>query len=711
MPSRVVALCAAVCSIGALSVSPSPARAASHCPWLSKALQPEARTQLLLKAMSLNDKLALLTGVDVASPQWAPVAGGYVGYVPGNTTLCIPPLTMNDGGAGVADAQIGTTAFPAPIAQAAMFDTSRARSLGEAMGQEAWRKGIDVLLAPDVNIARVPENGRNFEAFGEDPFLSGQTAVAEIEGIQRNPVIATVKHFAVNSQETNRWYLSENLDDRTLHEIYLPPFEAAVKLGQVGSVMCAYGLINNRFSCEDHGTLTTVLRHQFDFQGFVMSDWRANQSAAKAANAGLDMEMPTGVHFGTPFAQAVAAGQVSGATVDRMARAILSSMFSLGVFDHPPPQYKDVRLTNVSSSDNQRLARAVTQEGSVLLKNDAATLPLKLDRGKSIAVIGAPAGAVDLAPFLSGGGSGYVSATNAVSPLQGLTARAAQDGVNVVYSDGSDIAAAAAMAKQATVAVVFAYDRETEGFDRPNLSLPGTQDDLITQVAGVNPDTIVVLETGGPVLMPWLATVPAVLETWYPGQQAGAAIAALLFGDVNPSGRLPQTFPVSDSQGPIMSSVQWPGANEAQDVAFSEGLLVGYRWFDHTKTAPLFPFGYGLSYTRFAYDGLRLQHLPDGGITASFTVKNVGSRAGVEVAQLYVVDPPAAGEPPKQLFGFRRVFLGPGKSARVRITVGWRGFAQWSTTAQTWAVTPGLYRVLVGGSSRDLPLRSFYKPS
>jgi beta-glucosidase len=711
MPSRVVALCAAMCSIGAFSVSPSPARAAPHCPWLSKALQPAARTQLLLKAMSLSDKLALVTGVDPASPAWLPLAGGYVGYVPGNVRLCIPPLTLNDGGAGVADAQVGTTAFPAPIAQAAMWDTLRARKLGEALGLEAWQKGIDVLLAPDVNIARVPENGRNFEAFGEDPFLSGQTAIPEIEGIQRNPVIATVKHFAINSQETNRWYLSSNLDDRTLHEIYLPPFEASVKLAQVGSVMCAYGLINAHFSCEDRGTLTTVLRHEFGFQGFVMSDWRANQSAAKAANAGLDMEMPTGVHFGTPLAQAVAAGQVTGATVDRMARGILSPMFRLGLFDHPPPLYQTVKLTQVSTTANQALARKVAEEGSVLLKNSPAILPLKLNAGNSIAVVGPPAGAADLAPFLSGGGSGYVAATNAVSPLQGLTARAARDGATVVYSDGSDPAAAAALAAQATVAVVFAYDREAEGEDRPNLSLQLGQDDLIDQVVAANPRTIVVLETGGPVLMPWLAKVPAVLESWYPGQQAGNAIAALLFGDVNPSGRLPQTFPATDTSGPLTDPAQWPGANDAQDANFTEGLFVGYRWYDHTKTAPLFPFGYGLSYTSFAYDGLRLQHLPDGGITASFTVTNVGSRAGVEVAQLYVVDPPSAGEPPKQLFGFRRVFLAPGKSTRVRITVGWRAFAQWSTRIHNWAVTPGLYRVLVGGSSRDLPLRSFFRPS
>jgi beta-glucosidase len=665
---------------------------------------------MVLKAMSVNDKLALLTGVDVASPEWAPLAGGYVGYVPANPKLCIPALTLNDGGAGVADAQVGTTAFPAPIAQAATWDTLGARGLGQALGHEAWGKGINVLLAPDVNIARVPENGRNFEAFGEDPFLSGQIGSAEIQGIQRNPVIATVKHFAVNSQETNRWYLSSNLDDRTLHEIYVPPFEAAVRQGHVGSVMCAYGLIDNVFSCEDRGTLTTILRRQLGFDGFVMSDWRATHSTGKAAAAGLDMEMPTGTFFGTTLAQAVAAGAVSTATVTRMAGRILLSMFRLGLFDHPAPAFGNVRLTSVSTTADQKLARHVEEEGSVLLQNNGPILPLRPAAGSTIAVIGLPAGAPDLAPYLSGGGSGYVAATNAVSPLQGLTARAAAAGAKTVYSDGSDPAAAAALAAQSSVAVVFAYDHESEGEDRTGLQLPNDQDTLIADVVNANPRTVVVLETGGPVLMPWIGSVPAVLEAWYPGQQAGTAIASVLFGDVNPSGRLPQTFPATAEQGPITTQVQWPGANDAQDASFSEGLLVGYRWYDKTRTAPLFPFGYGLSYTRFAYSRLRLHPQADGGVEVTFTLANVGTRAGVEVAQAYVDDPPAAGEPPKQLFGFRRVFLRPGAKTQVRILLGWRAFAQWNPNRSEWAVTPGRYRILVGGSSRSLPLRSFYRP-
>jgi beta-glucosidase len=673
---------------------------------MSTALLPQARAQLLLKAMRPADKLALLSGVDVGAPQWAPLAGGAVGYVPANPRLCIPALVLNDGGAGVGDFQTGTTAFPAPIAQAATWDPLRARALGQALGNEAWQKGIDVLLAPDVNIARIPQNGRNFEAFGEDPFLSGQIAAAEIQGIQRNPVMATVKHFAVNSQETNRWYVSSNLDNRTLHEIYLPPFEAAVNQGHVAAVMCAYGAINGHYSCQDGGTLKTVLRKQLGFDGFVMSDWHAVQTnTAAAANAGMDLQMPTGT-----LAQAVAAGQVGTATLDRMAGGVLLSMLRLGLFDHPPPLHKDVTRTDVSTTADQLEARRTALEGTVLLKNDGSLLPLHVGPGQRIAVIGAPAGALDLAPYLSGGGSGYVAGTKAVSPVQGLTALAGASGATVDYVDGSDPAAAAATASGAAAAVVFVYDKEVEGQDRTTLALPDGQDTLIADVVRANPSTIVVLMTGGPVLMPWLTSVPAVLEAWYPGQQAGTAIAALLFGTVNPSGKLPQTFPTSDTAVPASTQAQWPGAGDAQYASFSEGLDVGYRWYDKTHTAPLFPFGFGLSYTRFSFETLRLSKRPDGGVDLSFTLTNTGSRAGVDVAQAYVDDPRITGEPPKQLFGFRRVFLAAGASTRVRITLGWRAFAQWDIRKQDWIVTPGLYRVLVGDSSRDLPLRSFYRP-
>src|SRR5581483_6774616 len=637
-----------------------------------------------------NEKLALLAGIDPHAALGVADGPLYVGYVPPNPRLCLPALTLNDGPAGIGDTQVQTTSFPAPIAQAATWDTGLERSFGHALGLEAWQKGIDVVLAPDVNIARVPENGRNFEAFGEDPFLTGQTAAAVIDGIQQNPIIATVNPVAVNSHETNRYYVSSNVDDRTLHEIYLPPFATAVGQGRVGAVMCAYGLVNTVFSCQNQLLLTTVLRHQFGFHGFVMSDWGANWSTVTSAKAGLDLEMPGGAFFGPALASAVASGAVTTKTLDRMAGDILTSMFRLGVVDHPPPPRTDAAaFADVSSAADQQVALELAEEGSVLLKNTPGTLPLNLAAGDKIAVVGAPAGFGDIAPYIGGRGSAAVVPTEPVTPLDALTARAAKTGATVVSADGSDPAAAA------KVAVVFAYDQEQEGRDRTTLALPNGQDQLVAAVAQANPRTIVVLDTGGPVLMPWLDQVAGALESWYPGQRDGDAVAAILFGDAEPSGRLPQTFPASDTSVPASTPEQWPGSGDGQDAAFSEGLEVGYRWYDENKVAPLFPFGYGLSYTRFAYDHLRVRRTGPL-VTVTFTIRNVGTRKGTEIPQLYVDDPRAAGEPPKQLAGYQRVFLRPHRSAVVTMTLMRRAFAYWDSAATKWRVAPGLYRILVG---------------
>ena len=699
------ALCVAASAAGLLAGA-ADARTAARCPWMSPTMQPNVRAARLLAAMTVNDKLALLTGVVPATALQVTDGGPvFVGYVPGNPSLCIPALTLDDGPSGIGNGQLGTTAFPVPIAQAATWDTALERSFGRALGLEAWQKGVDVVLAPNVNIARVPENGRNFEAFGEDPFLSGQTAAAAIEGVQQNPVIATVKHFAVNSQETNRYYVSSNVDDRTLHEIYLPPFETAVQAG-VGAVMCAYGQVNAVFACQDPALLKTVLRGEFGFRGLVMSDWGATWSTVQSADGGLDLEMPGGKFFGPALANAVATGAVTTETIDRMARHLLVTMFQRGIFDHPPPARASVYLADVSTPADQSVALRLAEESTVLLKNAPGTLPLRLGRGKSIAVIGAPAGFGDMT-YASGGGSSFVSAS-VVAPLPAITARAAKAGDTVVSADGSDAGAAAALARSSSVAVVFAYDQEREGQDRPGLELPAGQDQLIEAVAQANPHTIVVLDTGGPVLMPWLDEVAAVTEAWYPGERDGDAIAAILFGDAEPGGRLPETFPSSDAAVPVATPDQWPGANDAQDASFSEGLDVGYRWYDKNKVAPLFPFGYGLSYTTFSYSHLHV-HRTGSRFAVSFTVKNVGARAGSDVPQLYVDDPAAAGEPPKQLKGYQRVFLRPGRSVLVTLALNARSFSQWNSTSRSWAVTPGLYRILVGASSRDIRLRGFIR--
>ncbi len=706
MPRLTLAVAAVAAAVFAYA---APARSATQCPWMSLSATPAQRAAQLLAAMTTADKLALFTGVDPHAALGVADGPLYVGYVPGNPALCIPALTLNDGPAGVADLMVGTTSFPAPIAQAATWDTALQQRLGRTLGLEAWNKGIDVLLAPDVNIARVPENGRNFEGFGEDPLLSGQTAVAEIEGIQENPVIATVKHFAVNSQETDRYYVSSNVDDRTLHEIYLPPFEAAVRDAGVGAVMCAYGVINGTFNCQDQALLTTVLRQQFGFRGFVLSDWGATWSTVQSANAGLDMDMPGSGHFfGSALADAVSAGTVSTQTIDTMARSILTSMFRLGLFDDPPPPLATVSSTDVSTQADKQVALRVAEEGTVLLKNANRILPLRPGPGATIAIIGAPAGFGDLRNYTGGKGSAFVAAATPVPPLQALTARAAKANATVVSADGSDPVAAAALASTASVAIVFAYDQEQEGVDRTTLALPNGQDQLIEQVAQANPHTIVVLDTGGPVLMPWLDQVAGVVEAWYPGERDGDAIAAVLFGDVDPSGKLPQTFPTADSSVPASTPAQWPGARNAQDAEFSEALDVGYRWYDTNHITPLFPFGFGLSYTRFSYQHLRIAR-DRSRYTVSFTLKNTGAVAGSEVPQLYVDDPRIAGEPPKQLKGYQRVFLRPHRSTRVTFALDARSFSYWDTPTAKWKVATGLYRILIGASSRDIRLRGFVR--
>ena len=478
--------------------------------------------------------------------------------MPGNAALCIPDLYLNDAGQGVGDGQTDTTAFPAPIAQASSWDPSLDRRLGDAIGWESWHKGIDVMLAPDVNLARVPMNGRNFEAFGEDPYLSGQVGAAVIQGIQGEHVIATVKHYAENSQETNRNTISEDVDERTLHELELQPFETAVKQGQVGSVMCAYNEVNSIYSCEQPTLLTSILKSEFGFTGFVMSDWGATHSTAPAANAGLDMEMYQSTYFGSALKTAVQDGQVPEARLDDMVLRILRTMFRIGVFDDPPAAEPNAYAADVERPEDVTLARQVSEDGTVLLKDAGGVLPLT-GQGKKIAVIGQPAGPA-VQNYYNGAGSSHIPEAggkqDVVSPLQGITQRALGNGDTVVYADGSSTADAVAAATASDVAVVFVGQEDSEGTDRANLQDTDTictlagcetcridQDKLIESVAAANPDTIVVLNTGGPVLMPWVDQVKGILEAWYPGQEDGNAIAALLFGDVNPSGKLPETFP------------------------------------------------------------------------------------------------------------------------------------------------------------------------
>jgi beta-glucosidase len=691
---------------------------------MNASLSPEQRTRELVAAMNIDQKIAMLAQ---AQPIWEHY--GVAGYVPGQPSLCIPDLVLNDAGQGVGDMEVNTTAFPAPISQASSWDPALQTRFGQALGWEAWHKGINVQLAPGIEIDRIPMNGRNFEYMSEDPFLAGQGAAAQVAGIQSNPVIATAKHYIVNSQETNRMTASSDVDERTLHEIYAAPYEAAVRQGHAGSVMCSYNRINGTYACENHDTLTTILKQQIGFDGFVMSDWGGTHSTVPSALAGMDMEMniSPGQYYTAPLKAAVQSGQVPMARLDDMVSRIVRTMFRVGIFDHPAAAEPGAYGADVRRPEDIALARTVSEDGTVLLKNDGGVLPLT-GQGQKVAVIGPGAGVQGAGQFYNGGGSSHIpeagNKSDVVSPLQGITQRAQAQGDTVVYADGSSQADAVAAASASDVAIVFVGSQDSEGNDRPTLDVtsgnctlfgcanqPVDQDALIAQVAAANPHTVVVLNTGGPVVMPWLGAIKGLLEAWYPGQEDGNAIAALLFGDVNPSAKLPETFPASAKDLPTQTPQQYPGVNDAQGVphvAYSERLLVGYRWYDARNITPLFPFGFGLSYTTFDLRNLAVSAAAGGttGASVSFDVVNTGSRPGAEVPQLYVADPPSTGEPPKQLKGFTKVSLAPGESRRVTLPLDYRSFAHWDTSAQDWRVDRGCYALMAGRSSRDLPLRA-----
>jgi beta-glucosidase len=837
--------------------------------------------------------------------------------------LGIPALTMADGPVGVRIANPSVngqraTELPSGTSLGATFDPDAAGSYGDLLGDEAFNTGHNVLLGPAVDIARTPLWGRAFEAFGEDPLLMSRLAVSVIRGIQQHPVLATVKHFAVYNQETDRFTISADVDERTLREIYLPPFEAAVREGHVGAAMCAFNRINGVYAC-GNPLMNDVLKGDFGFRGFVMSDYNATPAdTAQAANAGLDQEQPGdqgpgSANFGERLVAAVEAGTVSQARLDDMAGRVLRPMIGMGLLE-TQPQVNDLR-----EAEHGQRARQLAVDGMVLLKNRRDLLPLRGGPGGSIAVIGPDADNASA----QGGGSSVVRPTHTVSPLEGIRARAGAstsveyapgtDGisegdllpgpapvpssvlapaggppgaaglhaeywsntafagtphlvqtdptVNVnfgftnfagfnaaspkahtpvgdfallgplsarwtgtftapadgeyrlaitargtarLYVDGAlrlthegdlstvsqaftftagqphdvriEYAAAAesmyqggqvrfawshaedvlsptmtdavALARRSGTAVVVVRDYETEGADRPTMELPREQGQLIRRVARANPNTVVVIETGAPALTrTWEDGVPAILQAWYPGQEQGSAIADVLFGDANPGGKLPVTFPTSDERTPISSPEQFPGVGCDQPAAtaaagsaqpppaaagttpvaggdgaasgpvtaqqvdqdcrasFSEGVFVGYRGHDQLGIAPQYPFGHGLSFTRFGYGGLSVAPAADGAFDVSFNVQNVGGREGDEVAQVYVGRLPGnLATPPRQLAGFERVSLARGERQRVTVNVSRRSLSTWDPASHSWLTPAGPVRIMVGSSSRDIRL-------
>ncbi|WBO21218.1 beta-glucosidase [Sphingomonas abietis] len=717
----------------------APVLAAPAKPWLNLSLSPEARARAIVGQMTQDEKLQIVrtwfppfaTGKPGAPTDMIPSAGEMVGI----PRLGIPTLRESDASLGVAN-QVEqrkgdvATALPASLATAASFDPQVAYEGGAMIGAEARAKRFNVLLAGGVNLTRDPWGGRDFEYLGEDPLLSGLLAGASIKGVESNHIVSTIKHYALNAQETGRMVYDARIGQPALHESDLLAFQIGIEKGQPGSVMCSYNLVNGDHSCESHELLTSVLRGDWGYKGWVMSDWGAVHSTVKAANAGLDQdsgaELDSGDFFRAKLRDAVAKGDVPQARLDAMVTHILTGIVSSGLYDHPSP----AAVEPIDYAAHALVAQKAAEEGIVLLRNKGGLLPLAAT-ATTVVLIG---GHADVG-VLSGGGSSQVRSVGGVpieiplksgpaasfarttwhgsSPLKAI--RAMLPGADVRYVDGSDPAAAAAAAKSADIALVFATQWRTEAEDVHDLALPDGQDALIAAVAAANPRTAVVLETGGPVTMPWLDKVPAVLAAWYPGQRGGEAIANILFGKVNPSGRLPITFPTSESQAPRPAPVGLaiaaqddaasnaggaPGTAHSFPVEYPEGADVGYRWYAKQAQAPLFPFGYGLSYTQFAYSHLKVT----GGaaLTVSFDVTNSGQLAGADVPQLYVTPP--AGGAVARLAGFERVTLNPGETRHVTLTAERRTLSTWDEAARGWNLAGGRYAVAIGHHAGDAAL-------
>ena len=693
---------AGVLGTGATAANATAASAvdvSAACPWVHSSAPIPQRVSQLLARMTLDQKIALMTGTGGAR---------YAGSTPAIGSLCIPAMNLADGPAGVgSDSGItGATQLPAPVDIAATWDTGAEQTYGQVIGAEQAAKGATVDLGPTINIVRDPRWGRAFETVGEDPYLNGQMGAADIRGVQSTGVMAQVKHFAVYNQETNRNTSADDaiVSDQALQEIYLPAFQTAVQQGAASSVMCSYSTINNTPACQNTQLLDSTLRTQFGFTGFVTSDWDGGlvddnnnpyqPYIENAANAGLDQDMPPG-KYGNALESAVTAGRVSQATIDTAVSRILTQMFAFGQFDQAPTGSPAQPATNTA---DQNTAAQLTAEGTVLLKNSDNALPLAASTS-SIAVIGA----ASTNAMTAGGGSANVASSGTVTPLDAITKRAGS-GTTVKYDDGTSTTSAAALAASSSVAVVFVNKGEGEGSDLSDIDL-GSQNALISAVAAANPNTIVVLNTGSAVTMPWLASVKGVLEAWYPGQQAGTAIASVLFGDTDPSGHLPVTFPQSLSDVPASTPAQWPGENGT--VQYSEGVDVGYRWYEAKNITPLFPFGYGLSYTSFSFSNLHVGTLPQGGAaTVTATVTNTGARAGSDVAQLYVTQPASVGEPFRQLQGFDRVDLEAGQSKTVTFQLTQRNLQHADATSGALTTSTGDYGISVGDAASDanLPL-------
>jgi beta-glucosidase len=702
----------------ALTLLAVPARAQERPPYLDAAQPVETRVEDLLSRLTLEEKISLVhagTKFSIAAVPRLGLPRRWTSDGPHGVREDVDVDTFNPGGR----TDDFSTYLPVAIALAATWNPDAARAYGDVIGEEARKRGKDIMLGPGVNIMRTPLNGRSFEYLGEDPFLTSRLVVSYIRAVQSHDVASCVKHFAANNQETQRASINVEMDERTLREIYLPAFRAAVQEAGAWAVMGAYNMLRGQHCCHNDYLLNQVLKGEWGFKGLVMSDWNGTHDTRQAALNGLDLEMGTNkpydeFYLARPFLAGLQKGEYPMAVLDEKVRRNLRVMIATHVLDARPEG-------SINTVAHQQAARRVAEEAMVLLKNDGGTLPLNPDKITSIAVIGE--NAVRLQAH--GGGSTIMKAFYEISPFEGILRRVG-DHVNVTYSPGYRkeaepglVERAVRAAKAADVAIVVGglnHDGtfDCEGVDRRDLKLPYAQDDLIQQVVQANPRTIVVLVSGGPVEMDaWLDRVPAVVQAWYGGMEGGNALARLLFGDVNPSGKLPCTFPqrIEDTPAYAGGTRAYPG--ESGTERYDEGLLVGYRWYDTKTIEPLFPFGFGLSYTTFAYSNLQLvagADPKDPVVTVQFDLANTGAREGAEVAQVYVHQAsPSLPRPFKELKDFRKVFLKPGEKQTVSIPLGRRAFAFYDPSQRGWLAEQGTFRILVGGSSRDLRLESNFQ--
>jgi beta-glucosidase len=685
-------------------------------PWMNRNLPPEQRAELVLKQLTLDEKVALAHGNGMAhAPQWqmplTHLGNGGAGYVEGVPRLGIPPLFISDAAYGVRDSGANgkySTAMPSNLGAASSWDAESACAYGELIGRELRAQGFNMTLGGGVNLAREPRNGRTFEYAGEDPLLAGTLVGNMMKCEQDQHVVGDIKHYAVNDQETGRDHVNSIMSKRGMQESDLLAFHIAISIANPGAVMCSYNRINGDFACEDPYTLRDVLKKDWGFKGFVISDWGGTHSTEKASAAGLDQEQPMADYFGPKLKEAAEAGKVPMSEIDDHARRVLYAEFLSGIIDDP------LQKGVVDVEKGFEVAQRLEEKSIVLLKNSQSVLPIDASRVRSIAIIG---GHADVG-MTSGGGSAQVDPPggNAImppgqgathwqdhiwfptSPLKAL--RAKLPNTKIDFNSGTDVNAAASLAKNSDIAIVFAYQWIAEDMDLPNLSLPDNQDALIAQVASANPRTIVVLETGTTVTMPWIDRVAGVVEAWYAGSSGHKALANVLVGDVNPSGKLAITFPKgeNDLPRPVIAPKD-PSLNYA--VRYDEGPEVGYKWYEAENRQALFPFGFGLSYTTYTYSDLSVDA---NARTVRFTVKNTGARAGTEIAEVYARFPKRTGESFKRLVGWKRITLAPGESQSVTVALDPRVLQTFDEVNNRWNLASGQYEVLVGSSSDTTPL-------